>query len=136
VLKELILEKMFMHSEKISSEIIGHITANSIRCCVACCYHCSMVCLCIYLSVYLLITIVRCAKTNEPIEIPFGAWTRLGPRNHVHTCIRWELKSPGRSILGVMLGHAQTCLLLIFLTLFLRRQELETDQNGYFWLRP
>ena len=32
---------------------------------------------------------MSCAKTVEPIEMPFGFWTRLGPRKHeiggVHT---------------------------------------------------
>jgi len=27
--------------------------------------------------------VVSCAKTAEPIEIPFGLWTRMGPRNHL-----------------------------------------------------
>jgi len=26
---------------------------------------------------------VICAKTAEPIEMPFGIWTQVGPRNHV-----------------------------------------------------
>jgi len=26
---------------------------------------------------------VICAKTAEPIEMPFGLWARIGPRNHV-----------------------------------------------------
>jgi len=26
---------------------------------------------------------VSCAKTAEPIEMPFELWTRMGPRNHV-----------------------------------------------------
>ena len=26
---------------------------------------------------------VNCAKTAEPIEVPFGFWTRVGPRKHV-----------------------------------------------------
>jgi len=26
---------------------------------------------------------VICAKTAEPIEMPFGSWTRVGPRKHV-----------------------------------------------------
>jgi len=26
---------------------------------------------------------VSCAKTGEPIEMPFGLWARMGPRNHV-----------------------------------------------------
>ena len=30
----------------------------------------------------LLIATVSLAKTAEPIEIPFGAWTRVDPRNH------------------------------------------------------
>ena len=35
------------------------------------------------LSVCLSVTIVSPAKTAEPIEIPFGLWTRVGPKNHV-----------------------------------------------------
>ena len=37
-------------------------------------------------SVSLSATIVRSAKTAdgaEPTEMPFGLWTRVGPRNHV-----------------------------------------------------
>jgi len=26
---------------------------------------------------------VICAKTAEPIEMPFGSWAGIGPRNHV-----------------------------------------------------
>jgi len=26
---------------------------------------------------------VSCARTAEPIEMPFGIWTRVGPRKHV-----------------------------------------------------
>jgi len=26
---------------------------------------------------------IICAKTAEQIKMPFGLWTRLGPRNHV-----------------------------------------------------
>jgi len=26
---------------------------------------------------------VSCVKTVEPIEVPFGIWTRVGPRKHV-----------------------------------------------------
>ena len=26
---------------------------------------------------------VSCAKTAESIEMPFGLWARMGPRNHV-----------------------------------------------------
>jgi len=28
-------------------------------------------------------TAVRCAKTAEPVEMPFGLLARMGPRNHV-----------------------------------------------------
>jgi len=34
-------------------------------------------------SVCLSVTTMSAAKTAEPIEIPFGIITRLGPRNHV-----------------------------------------------------
>ena len=26
---------------------------------------------------------VSCAKTTQPIEMPFALWARMGPRNHV-----------------------------------------------------
>ena len=29
------------------------------------------------------VTVVSPAKTTEPIEIAFGLWTQVGPRNHV-----------------------------------------------------
>ena len=34
-------------------------------------------------SVGLCVTLVSPAKTAEPIEMPFGLWARIGPRNHV-----------------------------------------------------
>jgi len=34
-------------------------------------------------SVSLSVTLVSPAKTAESIEMPFGLWTRVGPRNHV-----------------------------------------------------
>jgi len=47
---------------------------------VVCCYTRSgMVCLSVCLSV----TVVRPAKTAEPMEMPFELWTRVGPRNNV-----------------------------------------------------
>jgi len=30
----------------------------------------------------LFVTIVSCAKTAEPIKMPFEVWPRLGPENH------------------------------------------------------
>jgi len=34
-------------------------------------------------SVGLSVTIVSLAETAEPIKMPFGLWTRVGPRNYV-----------------------------------------------------
>ena len=34
-------------------------------------------------SVGLSVTLVSSAKTVEPIEMPFGLWARMGPRNYV-----------------------------------------------------
>jgi len=34
-------------------------------------------------SVGLSVTLVSPAKTAEPIEMPFGLWTQVGPRKHV-----------------------------------------------------
>ena len=31
---------------------------------------------------------VSCAKTAEPIEMPFGLWTLVGSRNHVSDGVR------------------------------------------------
>jgi len=42
-------------------------------------YRCSVVCV----SVDLLVTTVSLAKTDEPIEMPFGLWTWVGRWNHV-----------------------------------------------------
>jgi len=36
---------------------------------------------CLFLSVCLLDTIMSCAKTAEPIEMPFRFWTPVGPKN-------------------------------------------------------
>ena len=37
-------------------------------------------------SVGLSVTLVSPAKTAEPIEMPFGLRTRVGPRNHLLDC--------------------------------------------------
>jgi len=38
------------------------------------------------------VTLVSLAKTAEPIEIPYGLRTRVGPENHVPLVLDW---SPG-----------------------------------------
>ena len=47
---------------------------------VVCCYRRSGV---VCWSGCLSVTIMSPAKTAEPVEMPFGLWTRLGPRNRV-----------------------------------------------------
>ena len=44
------------------------------------------------LEICLSVTIVGPAETAEPIEMPFGLWTRVGPRNHAR--IRWGPDPP------------------------------------------
>jgi len=34
-------------------------------------------------SVGLSLTVVSCAKTAEPTEMPFGLWAWMGPQNHI-----------------------------------------------------
>ena len=46
---------------------------------VVICYRPSSV---VCLSVRRSVTVVSPAKTAEPIEMPFGIWTRVGPRKH------------------------------------------------------
>ena len=55
-------------------------------CACACVRACVRVCVC----VCLLITTTRRAETAEPIEMPFGVWTPVGPEKHV----RWGFGSP------------------------------------------
>jgi len=43
----------------------------------------SMVCMSVGLSVCLSVTLMSPAKLAEPIEMPFGLRTRVGPGNHV-----------------------------------------------------
>ena len=43
---------------------------------------------------------MSCAKTAEPIEMPFGLWTRDGPRKHV-------LDGAKGQLLGGRTGHAR-----------------------------
>jgi len=47
------------------------------------------------LSICLSVTIVSPAETTEPIEMPFGMWTRVDPSKEAR--IRWEctLAQPG-----------------------------------------
>jgi len=47
---------------------------------IACCYRLNSV---VCLSVGLSVMVVSPAKMAEPIEMPCGLGTRLGPRNHV-----------------------------------------------------
>ena len=58
------------------------------------CYTCSVPCL--------LATTVSCAATAEPIEMPFGEWTRAGQRKHVLGLARSQRK---RAILGHRLTY-------------------------------
>ena len=52
---------------------------------VASCYKCSVVTLCVLDCVHVCVldTIMSCAKTAEPIKMPFWLWTLIGPKNHL-----------------------------------------------------
>ena len=65
------------------------------------------------------------AKTAEPIEIPFGMWTQLGPRKHVgpmkHVCIdglqigaTWRIPLIEQSMCG---GDAAFCQITLTMAL-------------------
>jgi len=49
-----------------------------------------------------------CRKTAEPIVLPFGAWTRVGPRNRV-ACIKWGGGGdpPVRTFCGDLPAHCE-----------------------------
>jgi len=48
-----------------------------------------------YVNIALCTTVHRAVKTAEPIEMPFGIWTRVGPRKHVlggvHIGATWRI---------------------------------------------
>jgi len=64
-----------------------------------------VVCRSVGLSVSLSVTLVSTAKTAEPIEIPFGLRTRVGPWNHTldespdHSMGTGNVEGMGRPIL-------------------------------------
>jgi len=45
---------------------------------------------------------VSCTKKAEPVEMPFGVWTRVGPRKHVldgvHIGATWRLRLNRRCV--------------------------------------
>jgi len=49
-------------------------------------------------SVCLSVRVVNPAKTAEPIEIPFGLWTRLGPKNHSCTWVTFLKPNPTQKL--------------------------------------
>jgi len=51
------------------------------------CYRPSSV---VCLSVGLSVTVESPAKTTEPIEMPFGLWTRVGPSKHIRRGAHWH----------------------------------------------
>ena len=71
-------------------------------------------------TVCLLATSVSPANPAEPIAVPFGLWTRVGPRNCVFGGSTAD--PPYGKFCGIILWHAQTCPRSVFLTLFASRQ--------------
>jgi len=67
-----------------------------------CCYRSAVVCV----SVCLLVSTMSCAKTAEPIEMPFGAWTRVSPTNRVQVLDENPAPpgEPGKGQLGASVG--------------------------------
>jgi len=57
-------------------------------------------------SVGLSVTTVSPAKAAELIEILFGMWTRVGPRNHVLNAV--QIPTRGRAILRAKIGRPRT----------------------------
>jgi len=55
--------------------------------------------------VCLLVTTMSSAKTAEPIEMPFGAWTQVRPTTK-KLCVKWGAGSPGEWAFFVHKLHA------------------------------
>jgi len=50
---------------------------------------------------------ISCAKTTEPIEMPFGTWIQVGPENHVLDGI--QISTHKGEILRAKRGQPRTC---------------------------
>jgi len=55
-------------------------------------------------------SVVSCAKMAEPIDLPFGVWTRVGRRRHRFTDIRQvaSMSPHGRRRCGLMFNYTLT----------------------------
>jgi len=73
---------------------------------VAYCYRWSSV---VCLSVHRSVTIVSPAKLAEPIEMPFGMWTQVGPRNHVLLGVAHWHKLANTTDLSMCCSDAALC---------------------------
>ena len=82
----------------------------------ACCYRPSSV---VCPSVGRSVTIMSCAKTAEPIEMPFGIWTRVGPVKHalcgVHSA-HW--RNLTNTIEQSMCGGSSACCQITLITCY------------------
>jgi len=65
-----------------------------------------------------------CAKTSEPIEMPFGLWARMGPRNRV----RW-----GPQVLRDVAMATNFWLLMGYNFGCLIASDMLFDSRGGFW---
>jgi len=78
-----------------------------------------MVCRSVCLPVCLQVTVVSPAKTDEPIEMPFGLWSRVGPIRvgPIKGTVLHEVQiapCEGGNFRGNdMLGHARACLVTL-----------------------
>jgi len=98
-------------------DILGGVTCS--QCNVAALW-CS---LCACLSVCWSQPCLRCAKTNEPIEMPFGVWTRVVPR--------MASGSPkGKSISGALPCDAASCQNSLTTCLQVRSAARTADTDG------
>ena len=64
----------------------------------------------------LLVTIASLTKTDERIEISYGAWTRACQRNYVLGGVRTPSEMDTFVGNGVVLGHVQICSRISFPT--------------------
>jgi len=77
---------------------------------------------------------MRCAKTAEPIEMPFGMWTRVGPMKHILDggC---TFAPPGEYDWAVHVRRQcglSVRLLWLLVTLFVMTNEMTCDDSGFY----
>ena len=87
-----------------------------------------MICLLLFVAINNLVLFditTSCAKTAEPIEMPFGVWTRVGRRNHALGGARDPPREGARRAMQPFVDILTSCYYYCFFTPLLNSQGMK-----------